>query len=220
MYAHLHDPPPSAAETVPGHAGRPRRGDREGAREGRRRALPLRGRPGPRGPRGAHGHRPVAAGAQPGDGPGRAGRRDAAADTGRRAGAAADAAADARAAPSAATAASADSGRARRRAAAGSSGRRRRRPPPRAGARSRSRSPRVLALAAIGGILAGGRGVLRRPGDGGSGGFRRHGRHPPAARSPRGSAQQGRDHPGGRRARRHRGRPATPSGSRTPRGTR
>ena len=49
MYAQLHDQPPSAAEAGPGHAGGPRRGDREGARQGRRRALPLGGRPGPRG---------------------------------------------------------------------------------------------------------------------------------------------------------------------------
>ena len=67
MYAHLHDPPPSAVETAPGHAGRPRRGDRAGAREGGRPALPLRGRPRPRRAGGARRHGPVAAGAQPGD---------------------------------------------------------------------------------------------------------------------------------------------------------
>ena len=53
MYAQLHDPPPSVAATRPGHAGQPRRRDREGAREGAGRALPVRGRPGPSRARGA-----------------------------------------------------------------------------------------------------------------------------------------------------------------------
>ena len=75
MYAQLHDPPPSRGGLGSGHPGRPRRRDRAGAREGARRALPLGGRPGSRGPRGAHGRRrrrsrsaawrPVSAGAGP-----------------------------------------------------------------------------------------------------------------------------------------------------------
>ena len=66
MYAHLHDPPPSAVETAPGTpAGLDAVIERALAKDAGP-ALSLRGRPRPRRARGARRHRPVAAGAQPG----------------------------------------------------------------------------------------------------------------------------------------------------------
>ena len=53
MYAHLHDPPPSAVETAPGTPGGLDAVIEQGAREGAAPALPLRGRPRPRRARGA-----------------------------------------------------------------------------------------------------------------------------------------------------------------------